>query len=63
MKEEMMKLLEELGVNFPFETFQELYSQIKESKVRYRFPLESCKNLAVFSKNSIRNYQTLYKFI
>ena len=47
----------------PFETFQELYSQIKESKLRYRFPLESCKNLAVFSKNSIRNYQTLYKFI
>ena len=47
----------------PIETFQELYSQIKESKVRYRFPLESCKNLVVFSKNSIRNYQTLYKFI
>ena len=62
-KEVYRKSLEELGVNFPFETFQELYSQIKESKVRYRFPLESCKNLSVFSKNSIRNYQTLYKFI
>ena len=62
-KEVYRKSLEELGVNFPFETFQELYSQIKESKLRYRFPLESCKNLAVFSKNSIRNYQTLYKFI
>ena len=62
-KEVYRKSLEELGVNFPFETFQELYSQIKESKVRYRFPLESCKNLAVFSKNSIRDYQTLYKFI
>ena len=62
-KEVYRKSLEELGVNFPFETFQELYSQIKESKVRYRFPLESCKNLAVFSKNSIKNYQTLYKFI
>ena len=62
-KEVYRKSLEELGVNFSFETFQELYSQIKESKVRYRFPLESCKNLAVFSKNSIRNYQTLYKFI
>ena len=61
-KEVYRKSLEELGVNFPFETFQELYSQIKESKVRYRFPLESCKNLVVFSKNSIRNYQTLYKF-
>ena len=62
-KEVYRKSLEELGVNFPFETFQELYSQIKESKVRYRFPLESCKNLVVFSKNSIRDYQTLYKFI
>ena len=62
-KEVYRKSLEELGVNFPFETFQELYSQIKESKLRYRFPLESCKNLVVFSKNSIRNYQTLYKFI
>ena len=61
-KEVYKQSLEELGVDFSFETFQELYSQIKESKLRYRFPLESCKNLAVFSKNSIRNYQTLYKF-
>ena len=61
-KEVYEQSLEELGVNFPFETFQELYSQIKESKLRYRFPLENC-SLAVFSKNSIRNYQTLYKFI
>ena len=61
-KEVYKQSLEELGVNFPFETFQELYSQIKESKVRYRFPLDLC-NYAVFSKNSIRNYQTLYKFI
>ena len=62
-KEVYKQSLEELGVDFSFETFQELYSQIKESKLRYRFPLESCKNLAVFSKNSIRDYQTLYKFI
>lgn len=61
-KEVYQKSLEELGVNFPFETFQELYSQIKESKLRYRFPLEQC-SYAVFSKNSIRNYQTLYKFV
>ena len=62
-KEVYEQSLEELGVDFSFETFQELYSQIKKSKVRYRFPLESCKNLAVFSKNSIRDYQTLYEFI
>ena len=61
-KEVYKQSLEELGVNFPFETFQELYSQIKKSKVRYRFPLEKC-SLAVFSKNSIRDYRTLYKFI
>jgi len=54
--------LEELGINETFSSFQELYDKVKKSKVRYRFPLDSC-NYAVFSKNSIRNYQTLYKFI
>ena len=62
-KEVYKQSLEELGVDFSFKTFQELYSKLKESKLRYRFPLESCKNLAVFRKNSIKNYQTLYKFI
>lgn len=54
--------LEELGINEKFSSFQELYDKIKKSKVKYRFPLEKC-SYAVFSKNSIRNYQTLYKFI
>ena len=54
--------LEELGINETFSSFQELYNKVKKSKARYRFPLENC-SLAVFSKNSIRNYQTLYKFI
>ena len=54
--------LEELGISEQFSSFQELYDIIKKSKTRYRFPLDSC-NYAVFSKNSIRDYQTLYKFI
>ena len=54
--------LEELGINETFSSFKELYKIIKKSKTRYRFPLDSC-NYAVFSKNSVRNYQTLYKFI
>ena len=54
--------LEELGISEQFSSFQELYDKVKKSKVRYRFPLDSC-NYAVFSKNSIRDYQTLYKFI
>lgn len=54
--------LEELGISEQFSSFQELYKIIKKSKVRYRFPLEQC-SMMVFSKNSIRNYQTLYKFI
>ena len=54
--------LEELGVSEQFSSFMELYDKIKKSKVRYRFPLELCQ-YAVFSKNSIRNYQTLYKFV
>ena len=54
--------LEELGISEQFSSFKELYDKVKKSKVRYRFPLDSC-NYAVFSKNSIRDYQTLYKFI
>ncbi len=54
--------LEELGISEQFSSFKELYDKVKKSKVRYRFPLEN-SSLAVFSKNSIRNYQTLYKFI
>ena len=54
--------LEELGVSEQFSSFQELYDKVKKSKTRYRFPLEQC-SMMVFSKNSIRNYQTLYKFI
>ena len=54
--------LEELGISEQFSSFQKLYDKIKKSKTRYRFPLNLC-NYTVFSKNSIRNYQTLYKFI
>ena len=54
--------LEELSISEQFSSFKELYDKVKKSKVRYRFPLDSC-NYAVFSKNSIRDYQTLYKFV
>ena len=54
--------LEELGISEQFSSFQELYDKVKKSKARYRFPLEQC-SMMVFSKNSIKNYQTLYKFI
>ena len=54
--------LEELGIDEIPSSFQELYDIIKKSKTRYRFPLEQC-SMMVFSKNSVRNYQTLYKFI
>ena len=54
--------LEELGIDEIPSSFQELYDIIKKSKTRYRFPLEQC-SMMVFRKNSIRNYQTLYKFI
>ena len=54
--------LEELGIDEIPSSFQELYDKVKKSKTRYRFPLEQCSTM-VFSKNSIRNYQTLYKFI
>lgn len=54
--------LEELGINETFSSFKELYNKVKKAvKEEYRFPLEKC-SVTVFSKNSIRNYQTLYKF-
>lgn len=54
--------LEELGINETFSSFKELYNKVKKAvKEEYRFPLEQC-SVTVFSKNSIRNYQTLYKF-
>ena len=61
-KEVYAQSLEELGISGEFSSFQELYDKVKKSKTRYRFPLDLC-NYAVFSKNSIRDYQTLYKFI
>ena len=54
--------LEELSISEQFSSFKELYDKVKKSKTRYRFPLENC-SYVVFSKNSIKNYQTLYKFI
>ena len=54
--------LEELGIDEIPSSFQDLYDKVKKSvKEEYRFPLEKC-SVTVFSKNSIRNYQTLYKF-
>ena len=53
--------LEELGISEQFSSFKELYDKVKKSKARYRFPLEQC-SMMVFSKNSVRNYQTLYTF-
>lgn len=54
--------LEELGISEQFSSFKELYDKVKKAvKEEYRFPLEKC-SVTVFSKNSIRNYQTLYKF-
>ena len=54
--------LEELNISEQFSSFKELYDKVKKSvKEEYRFPLEKC-SVTVFSKNSIRNYQTLYKF-
>ena len=61
-KEVYEQSLEELGIDEIPSSFQELYDIIKKSKTRYRFPLEQC-SMMVFSKNSIKNYQTLYKFI
>ena len=56
VKEKINKSLEELKIGFQVSNYEELYSVLKKSKVKYRFLLKSCKNLRVFSKVHYKSY-------
>lgn len=62
VKNRIEQSLEELGHPFKFETYQQLFSELKKSKLKYRFLLEQCKNSRVFSIFHYKSLIKLYKF-
>ena len=62
VKERISKSLEELKVPSQFQNFQEVYSILKKSKVKYRFLLENSNISRVFRKNYKKSYVKLYSF-
>ena len=62
VKNRIEQSLEELGHSIKFETYQQLFSELKKSKLKYRFLLEQCKNSRVFSVFHYKSLIKLYKF-
>lgn len=62
VKERISKSLEELNVQSQFQNFQEVYSILKKSKVKYRFLLENSDISRVFRKNYKKSYVKVYSF-
>lgn len=63
VKKSIILSLEELGIDVPeFNDWDELWSVVKKSKVKYRFPLLSKYESGHFSKNYKRKYKTVYTF-
>lgn len=63
IKNSISKSLEELKVESQIINYDELFSVLKKSKLKYRFLLEKCKISRVLSKNYSKSYVLLYKFI
>ena len=62
VKSRIEQSLEELGHSLEFGTYQQLFSELKKSKLKYRFLLEQCKNSRVFSIFHYKSYIKQYKF-
>lgn len=63
VKKSITQSLEELGIDVPeFNDWDELWSVVKKSKVKYRFPLLSKYESSPFSKNHKRRYLTIYEY-
>ena len=54
--------LEELGICGHFKNWLELFSTVKKSGVKYRFPLAECLSASHFSKFYKRKMLTIYNF-
>ena len=63
VKTRIIQSLEELNNSFQFGNYQELFSGLKKSKVKYRFLLGNCQNSRVFSKFYYKSYIKFYQFI
>ena len=63
VKKRISKSLEELNIQSQIQNFQELYSILKKSKVKYRFLLENSNISRVFSKNYKKSYVKLYNSV
>ena len=63
VKTRIIQSLEELNNSFQFGDYQELFSGLKKSKVKYRFLLGNCQNSRVFSKFYYKSYIKFYQFI
>lgn len=63
VKKSIIQSLEELGIDVPeFNDWNELWSVVKKSKVKYRFPLLSKCESSPFSKVYKQRYLIVYKF-
>lgn len=63
VKKSIIQSLEELGVDAPeFNSWNELWSVVKKSKVKYRFPLLDEMSSGHFSKNYKQRCLTIYEF-
>lgn len=63
VKERISQSLEELGLDPQFESYNELFSVLKNSKAKYRVLLEGLSPPRVFSKFHEKSKIVLYKFI
>ena len=54
--------LEEMGIRGHFKSWTELFSAVKKSGVKYRFPLAECFSASHFSKFYKRKLLTMYNF-
>ena len=55
--------LEEIGIRESFSSFIEMYSFVKNSKVRYRVSLDKIDSSRVFRKLFIKSYTEFYDFL
>ena len=63
VKDSISKSLEELNIEFKVGSYSELYSLIKESKLKYRFPLNDCRiKQCSFSKSHRRSMVKCYNY-
>ena len=55
--------LEEIGIRESFNSFMEMYSFVKNSKVRYRVSLDESSSSRVLRKLFIKSYTEFYEFL